>query len=61
MKAMALIFYYKIMLHFKCKLTKINYVDKNIKKCYYKYDDICELYDKYQYSVLYIFNTSLWK
>jgi len=33
---------------------KINYVDKNIKKCYYKYDDICELYDKYQYSVLYI-------
>ena len=47
-KAMALIVYYRIMLHFECKLTQINYVDKNIKKCYYKYDDICELSDEYQ-------------
>ena len=44
---MALIFYYRIMLHFKCKLTNINYVDINMEKCYIIYDEIYELFNKY--------------
>ena len=46
---MALIFYYRIMLHFKCKLTFPFFIENNLKIVYNNYAAIAQLDRAFDY------------